>query len=85
MSRGGVSTDLLNCKQGGIATIVQNPLGNLDSTHRTYFVFGSEGENKGHDVDRKEALLLRVCERRGPGRVSTSMVIRGEVVLVRDK
>jgi RNA polymerase sigma factor (sigma-70 family) len=74
-----------NCKQGGIATIVQNPLGNLDSTHRTYFVFAHDGENKGHDVDRKEALLLRVCEKGpGPG-VDLDGYPRGEVVLVRDK
>jgi RNA polymerase sigma factor (sigma-70 family) len=74
-----------HCKPGGIATIVPNPLGNLDPTHRSLLFFRTEEENKGYGVDAKETLLLRVMERgAGPG-VDDEGYPRGEVVLVRDK
>jgi hypothetical protein len=76
-----------NCKQGGISTILNNPLGALDSTHRTVFVCHSDAENEGHGVDAKETLLLRACDRtaeRGVRGVNVDGYPRAEVVVVKE-
>ncbi len=72
------------CKPGGIAAFVDNPLGAIDSTRRTMLVFRSDWETKGYNVDAKETLLLRACETKAARGVDVDGYPRAEVVVVRD-
>ena len=77
-----------NCKPGGLATYVNNPLGTLDSARRTFYVFRSSEETKDNGVDAKETLLLRACDGtapRGVKGVNLDGYPRAEVVVVKDQ
>ncbi len=76
-----------HCKQGGIATFVNNPLGTVEPSRRTVLVFRSVEETKGYNNDPTETLLLRVCDGtppRGVRGVNVDGYPRAEVVVVKD-
>ena len=73
------------CKPGGIATYVNNPLGALDSARRTLLVCRSDLEGRTVGAGAKESLLLRVCDGTAARGVNVDGYPRAEVVVVRDR
>jgi hypothetical protein len=61
---------------GGIATIVKNPLGQLDPTRRGLLIGDSDKENALRG--ERETVLLRVCENRATRGVDVGGYPRGE-------
>ncbi len=75
------------CKPGGIATFLNNPLGTVEPSRRTVLVFRTVEETKGYTKDPRETLLLRVCDgTAAPGvrGVNADGYPRAEVVVVKD-